>query len=312
LGSNLSTLRDLRIVYYALLANNIFHSFFMAFQVATGLNYNMHGEYSAHYLEREGFRPAAFTGSWDSASSMIDIILPVVLTHFLIEEKVLKRIGLAICMGILLGGLLLTRVRASLAALILFSFTVLIVCVKRQWINWRRMTAVVLTGFALLLATTPLMLKRFETGYYGEDRMPLIYTALNMAKHNPLFGVGANNYSYRIPDYLPAEQTGSWVYIVHNEFLLRLAETGIIGFLLFYSLVVWVMVKLWRLTRSQEPWIFIWSCGLFAAFMGSIPHRMLTAYHFDSMFYMFCLSIALTCAMVRYQYSQRAGKRSPD
>jgi len=311
LASNLSSLRDFRIVYYALLANNVFHSFFMAFQVTTGLNYNIHGEYQVHYLEREGFRPASFTGSWDSASSMIDITLPIVLTHFLMEKDILKRIGLLTCIGILLGGLLLTRVRASLAAVILITLTVLMVSVRRKWINWRRMTAVILSGIVLLLATTPLMVQRFRTGYYGQDRMPLIYTALNMFKHNPILGVGANNYSFRIPEYIPPELTGSWIYIVHNEFLLRLAETGIIGFLLFYTLVGWTMVALWRLTKSPEPWIFILSCGLFAAFIGSIPHRMLTAYHFDSMFYMFSLSVALTCAMQRFEQRRKARQESP-
>lgn len=307
LANNITTLRDFRVVYYALLSITVFHALFMLFQFATGLNYDIHGEFSRHYVEAEGFRPAGFIGCADCASSLIDIMLPMALTHFLVAKDRLTRIGLLASIGILLGGLIVTKVRAGLMAVILLTLAVLWVSHLRKWITWRRMGAVILVGIVLLILATPLMIHRFRTGEYGQDRLPLIYTAINMIKANPLLGVGANNYSYRIDDYRPRELSGTWIYIVHNEFLLRMAEQGLVGMILFYTLVGLVMVRLWRLTSSPEPWIFIGSCGLFAAFVGSLPHRILTSYYFQSMFYMFCIVVALTCFMQRFEEKRKAG-----
>jgi O-antigen ligase len=239
---------------------------------------------------------------------MIDVVLPIALTQFLAEKNWLKRLGLVTCLGIMLAGLMTTKVRASLAAVVIVTLAVLTVGYLRQWISWKRMTLVIMAGLLLLIATAPLMVERFRTGAYGEDRMPLIYTALNMIKGNPMLGVGASNYAFRIDDYRPPEVAAAWVYVVHNEFLLRLAETGLIGFLLYYSLVGLAMIGLWRLTRTSDPWIFILSCGLLAAFVGSLPHRMLTTYYFESMFRMFCTLLALAFAMQRFERKQRAAE----
>jgi hypothetical protein len=306
LVNNVTTLRDFRVVYYALVGINVFLALFMVFQWVTGLNYDMHGEFSRHTVESEGFRPAGFIGCADCASSLIDIALPLVLAHFMIEKDGMKRAGLAAAIVMLVVGLMVTKVRAALMAVIILGVTVLWISQRRKWITWRKTGAVILMGFALLLLTSPLMIQRFRTGAYGEDRLPLVYTALNMIKANPLLGVGVNNYQYRISDYKPREYADSWVYIVHNELLLRLAEQGIIGATLYYVVTIMMAVRLFRLTRSTDPWIFIGSCGLFAACLGSVPHRLLTSYYFQSMFYMICIMVALTCVLQRLQEKRTA------
>jgi O-antigen ligase len=93
----------------------------------------------------------------------------------------------------------------------------------------------------------------------------------------------------------------AWTYIVHNEYLLRLAETGIIGFLLFYFLVLVVIIRLWRTARSPDPWIFVVSGGLFAALIGSLPHRMVSVYHYLSFFLQWCVVLALTQVMTVFE-----------
>lgn len=301
LVNNLITLRDFRVVYYALLAVNVFQALLMLAQYATGLNYDIHGMPHLEFVEKEGFRPAGFIGCPNCAAALIDVVLPLSLAHFLVEKNRLKRIGLFACIAIMLAGLVATKVRISLAAVIVLTLVVLSMCQMRGWISWKRMTAVIMVGLVMLAATTPIMVDRFRTGDYGQDRLPLVYTALNMIKGNPLLGVGINNYKYRMFEYQPPEVAGKWAYVVHNELLSTMAETGLIGFVLYYMLAGLAVMILWRLTRSRDPLIFILSCGLFASFIASIPQRITTSYLFESMFILYCITLALTAAMQRFE-----------
>ena len=140
-------------------------------------------------------------------------------------------------------------------------------------------------------------------------RVPLMYTAVNMIKDNWLMGVGVNNYPFhQITRHVPLHLRYAWSYIVHNEYLLRLAETGIIGTLLYYTLTLLMMIKLWRSTRSSDPWVFLVSAGLFAAMIGSIPHRVVSYYHYVNFFMQLCVVLALTQYMgtldMRKRYSE--------
>ncbi len=135
---------------------------------------------------------------------------------------------------------------------------------------------------------------RFVTGTWGQDRIPLMLTAINMFKANWLFGVGANNYFFHIQQYLPVRLSGTWQYAVHNEYLQWAAETGLLGLLLYYTLVLVMMRKLWKLTVSPDPWIFMASLGLFAAVLGSLPYRMTSPYFFQPLYTEFCAILAVT------------------
>ncbi len=71
-------------------------------------------------------------------------------------------------------------------------------------------------------------------------RLPLIKSAFLMIKDNFIVGVGLNNFLVKLPKYI----SGSQVYFfqpVHNLFLLLLAETGIIGLLIF---LFWILKSL--------------------------------------------------------------------
>jgi O-antigen ligase len=60
--------------------------------------------------------------------------------------------------------------------------------------------------------------------------------AINMFKEKPLLGVGVGNYGYIYNKY-KAEYAPRFEFLVktHNAFLEILAETGLVGFALFFS-----------------------------------------------------------------------------
>jgi len=146
----------------------------------------------------------------------------------------------------------------------------------------------------MTIAVIPLVYERFAYGTYGEDRFPLLVTAYNMFTSNILFGVGANNYNFVVLQFIPPNFLSEWLFTVHSEYLLRLAETGIMGFLLYYGFVLFVMYRLFQGSLSQRPLIFMISCGFFAAFVGSFVHRIVSMYHYQQVFSLQCVIFALS------------------
>ena len=151
-----------------------------------------------------------------------------------------------------------------------------------------------IAGIFMTIAVIPLVYERFAYGIYGEDRIPLLVTAFNMFKSNALFGVGANNYNFVVLQYIPPNFLSEWLFTVHSEYLLRLAETGILGFLLYYGFVLLVMYRLFQGSMSDRPLIFMISCGFFAAFIGSFVHRIVSMYHYQQVFALQSVVFALS------------------
>jgi hypothetical protein len=294
LVNNLSSERDLRIVLYGLFANTIAHAIYIIMQCVTGLNYNVHGEASTHFVEQEGFRPAGFSGSWDASAAIMIFVLPVLLVYYLISKDSTWRRWALVGIGIILLGLLLTKVRGAYGAMFVSAITVVVVSYRRGWISSARTFKVMAAGAALVVLASPFIAQRFFTGAWGEDRLPLIYTAINMFKANWPLGVGVNNYVFHIEQYLPISLRHTWEYSVHNEYLMWAAETGIFGFVAYYTLLLVMMRKLWKLTVSSDPWIYAASLGFFAAILGSLGYRITSPYFFQPLYSEYCAVLAVT------------------
>lgn len=88
-----------------------------------------------------------------------------------------------------------------------------------------------------LLFLTPFFSGRFlDTYAYTESvdlRLLLQNAALGMWFHNPLLGVGLNNFLSTLPFFIEGHVLFGFLQPVHNIFLLVLAETGIVGLAIF-------------------------------------------------------------------------------
>lgn len=305
LVNNVTTMRDVRVVIYALFAGTVAQALFIWFQFITRLNYTAHAT-QVEYIGPEGFRAVGFTGSPDNASALMALMFPVGLSVYLLMRKRTEKVVAIICMSIVMVAVMFTLVRAAGFAILISSLMVFLLVYATGGMSLRRVGKVAAAILVILLVTSPLIIIRFEHGTMGEDRWPLMQTAWNMAKNNFLLGVGANNYPFHIDTYTPVRTRHAWAYTVHNEYLLRLAETGILGALFYYAFIVMMMIKLWRLRRSGDTWIYAIAIGLFSALVGSIFHRSLSMYFYQSLFWMTCVILALTHVMERIERSKQA------
>jgi O-antigen ligase len=134
--------------------------------------------------------------------------------------------------GLLLYGIYLTNSRGAFLA-------VLVVIGVYIWYRRGMVTAGVLSSIGLIVMQ--LLSSRMNELDAGEDsangRVDAWYEGLHMFRDQPLFGVGAGNFTDH--NYLTA----------HNSFVLVLAETGFIGYTLWLAFVgygFWMMISVLR------------------------------------------------------------------
>jgi O-antigen ligase len=128
---------------------------------------------------------------------------------------------------------LLTLNRSSWVGLVI-GFVLLEYLCRRYGLGARRLNSRVLVLLGVLafaaLSVLPLLQGRkanVEVDY--EIRANLMKIAVRMIAANPLLGVGPGGYGFHLGEYAAGLRT--WLYIVHNDYLLILAERGLLGFL---------------------------------------------------------------------------------
>jgi O-antigen ligase len=194
------------------------------------------------------FRGSGLTSHPNFLASYLLLLLPLLLTRSIIatgKAKVLWYGALAIATG----GLFSTMSRTAWAAFLGVGALVLVAAIVYRLLTLRRafqLSMALLTAvLGLVLYFLPTIRGRFQADFSEswKLRKDLAATALDIAADHPVAGVGLNNYTVIYPQYNPgyaAElmENDDMITVVHNVFLLVLAETGAIGlsgFLLFYG-----------------------------------------------------------------------------
>jgi O-antigen ligase len=147
--------------------------------------------------------------------------------------------------------------------------TIILLGWRRRTIQGRMVlwiTAIMVAGVLILL---PTMLTRVSEDYaiLGgdpnkatlEERLGLIRIAMDIIADHPLTGVGPGAYPYVLRGY--ANGVDQWLFTVHNEFMLRAAETGILGALAFLALLVAGFRVALRLVRTKTSLVSITALG---------------------------------------------------
>jgi putative inorganic carbon (hco3(-)) transporter len=116
----------------------------------------------------------------------------------------------------------------------------------------------------------------------AESRIPLMNLASRIIEDNPILGVGANNFTVAMERYLTPEfRNGrTFLFAVHNKYLLVWAETGIGGLLAFLAFLLGSLRRGWQCWKFQDRLLSPLALGLTAGIAGHMVH--LTVDHFRS------------------------------
>lgn len=80
--------------------------------------------------------------------------------------------------------------------------------------------------------------------------------ALEVFKNNPILGTGPETFAYSFPRFKPIDHnlTSEWDFVynkAHNEYLNALANTGILGFLSYLSIIIASLIILYKSKRYE-------------------------------------------------------------
>ncbi|MFA6223173.1 MAG: O-antigen ligase family protein [Desulfomonilaceae bacterium] len=282
----------LKLVVYALFAACVAQSLYMILQYITKTAYTINGDWIP-FIGPEGFRSRGFYGSPDAHATFLVTIFPMfVLALFLLRDLFRKTIILT-AIVIILAAIICSKVRIAFASIGIGVATAVLISYTRGWLSKNQIAGTIIGGALGVLIIIPFVYARFAYGIYGEDRWPLIVTAYNMFKSHLLFGVGANNYNFVVMKYIPPSMTTAWVFTVHDEYLLRIAETGFVGFCFYYYLIWTVTKEFYRGMATRNNLLFLVSCGLFSALIASLFHRLVSMYHYQQVYLLHCTIYAL-------------------
>jgi O-antigen ligase len=186
---------------------------------------------------------------------------------------------LSITLTIMIGLLLLTRLRTLYKAAMIVSVSLgliaLVATYSREgwlallcstlllcYIGWRSLRSsrkLILVGAfgALclsLLSDTMLSRRLFENDEgAASSRIVLNKVAISMIEDHPILGVGANNFTLNLRNYATHEVMGEWLYAVHNKYLLVWAEAGLGGLIAYLWFVSASVRNAWRCWKHNVP-----------------------------------------------------------
>lgn len=199
------------------------------------------------------FRAGGMEGPTGAAAYLV-ALLPIVAIEYFYPISRFRRAlaGAGLCVG--LAGLGCTLTRSAIGILVVGFIPLLIFFRRRRLIRARHMV-LCLIGLGLLWANlgTKLGARLDENTSTLNGRVPLMGTALNMTSSSPLIGVGINNYALKMDAFIPVGQRQDFEYLVHNKFLLTIAETGSLGCGALIWLLAMALRRSFLLARRGLP-----------------------------------------------------------
>jgi O-antigen ligase len=144
----------------------------------------------------------------------------------------------------------------------------------------------------------------------AQERRNLRAMAMAVIEAHPVLGVGAGTYSFEFGKYLPSDVGDTWLYVVHNAYLLRWAETGVLGFVGLIALFIFAARDARRLLRSDDEDFALfgvaWLGGL-TALAWEMYWDVWGGFPYNALLWALC---GFAVAAQRIDWRRRAGVRS--
>jgi O-antigen ligase len=225
------------------------------------------------------------------ACYLVYMLLPMGLLLLACADRLTRPLFWVIA-GLFLAGFGCLVVSLSRGGWIAFGVAMIIaiaIAMRRRLVSTRqvaRLNLVAALGVALTLAAYPTVLLRLTKSDNRSTEVRLLMNdqAMLMISENPILGVGLGSYSDSTPLYIPKsfgnisegfrEQLEG--AIVHNKFLLTLAEGGALGLLISVCLFTVMLRHGYRAIGFKDPLYATLALGVTASIIGQVVF-----YNFD-------------------------------
>lgn len=257
--------------------------------------------------QRTVVRLAGPIGEKNRYAQVMIVLLPLAISRIVAERSRAQRVLAALCGALILGGMFLTFSRGAGIALIV----IFVAMIALRTIQFRYWLALALGTPLLMLLFAPDYIERISTlsgiselasGNTTEADTSLLGRAtenigtLNIFLDHPILGVGPG----QTIRYLRAAGNEVGLHLLtsdrraHNMYLEELADTGILGFTAFTSILFITVIRLWQLSkywRTRNNDYFQTLAGLLLAVLAYMTTA--TFLHLSyARYYWFLLAIA--------------------
>lgn len=227
---------------------------------------------------------ARFGGRWgnpNSAGAVLELAFPalIYLIYRFRESKLCVFIGGATLIG-LIPTVMATGSRGAMMAIITESVFLLGLYVYRKF-DFKSpvvyTAVIILVGLLAIYTIAHLYPRRYDI-----ERYLAFVSTWNMIQDNPLFGVGFGQWGdiYRAHYISPLARERNLVHS-HNTYLFILAETGLVGFIAFFNIIVYQIKKsiLFSISKFKSNGNGLNIADMFLAIIfGSLIHNMVDVY----------------------------------
>lgn len=176
-------------------------------------------------------------------------------------------------------GIIYTLSRSTWIAMIPSVLLLFPLLLSRRLVTWRIMRNL---AFMMIVTTVVVMAFReliwdrivsYDLGS-GQTRITSAMAAWRMVREHPVIGVGINNYGNHARFHYDAEEPRSKYWIVHNSFLLYMAEIGIIGFIFYLWFVLAGFSSCRRASRNSSSYLSAVAIGVMGGWIGFVISAM--------------------------------------
>jgi|GEM_PF-1956632 len=236
-------------------------------------------------------RACGTTGYCNFLAGFFELTLPLFASLFFFYpmSKTKKR-AIVVLLALSLVALLTTFSRGGLMAIAVAAVALLVLGVRRFPQHARHALRVsVAVGvqlaiiFALLSEKLFMRVRFFMETMEDEVRIALMRNALEMIKHNPLTGVGLNNFPEAFFTYEVTGVEFEMLFPVHNTWLLIASEQGLIGLAAFLLFMAFVLFDARRAVRETSPLHAATAVGLSAGLIAWFTHNLVAPLYQSSL-----------------------------
>ena len=186
--------------------------------------------------------------------------------------------------GTLLVGslaLLLTESRGAWVGYGIALTIAIAVAYRMEWVRSRQLLLLAIPMVVMIASQAPTILARLGefTNPAAQARIPLMELAFKMIQDAPVFGVGANNFSTALSEYLTVEYSQTWIFTVHNKYLLVWVEAGLIALVMFSWFLIAALRRAWRVVRLGDPLLGPLALGLMAGVASNMIHMLVDIFN---------------------------------
>lgn len=246
--------------------------------------------------------PASTFGNRNLAAQYLDLIIPISLMLFLTATKPRWYWLLSVALGLNTAYLLNTYSRGSWLALIVICLILIYLLIKNPparamllaRIKQRKLAIMIaiLIPIAFLVlpgikddtraARPPQLESKLTVDSAVHIRLKAMANTPAAIAANPATGVGHGAFMLGFREYMfanaPLTEATESKYLVnlHNDFLQEFVELGVVGGVLFLSLYLWLLFRVWQITIHAAETTRLYSIGILLALLAIGVHALVS------------------------------------